>query len=43
LPDALFLYGHALAATGKLEAAITAFQCSFALKPNNPESDDALT
>jgi hypothetical protein len=37
LPDVFFLFGHGLAAMGKPEAAITAFQRSIAL-PNNSES-----
>lgn len=38
LPEIYFLFGHALAALGKPEAAILAFQCAVELNPNNPKA-----
>lgn len=38
LPDIYNNFGHALAALGKPDAAVLAFECAVALKPANPEA-----
>jgi Flp pilus assembly protein TadD len=38
LPDIYNNFGHALAALGKHDAAILAFECAVALKPDNPQA-----